>query len=283
MNWLFPSGGQIIGISASASVLPVNTQGWFPLGLTVLIFWQSKGLSRVFSTIWKHKSFSMQLSLWSNSHICTWKNHSFDYMDLCRQVMSLLFNMLPRFVIAFLLRSKHLLTSWLQSPFAMIWEPKKKICQCFHFFPFYLLWSDGTRCHYLSFLNTEFLSQLFKSLLSLSSRGSLVPLCFLPLVSAYLRLLIFLLVILIPARASSSLAFCMTYSAQKLNKQDDNIQPWHIPFSILNQSIFPCLVLTIASWPTYRFLRRQVRWSGIPISFRIFYSLLWSPQSKALA
>ena len=167
VNWLFPSGGQIIGISASASVLPVNTQGWFPLGLTVLIFWQSKGLSRVFPTIWKHKSFSMQLSLWSNSHICTWKNHSFDYMDLCRQVMSLLFNMLPRFVIAFLLRSKHLLTSWLQSPFAMIWEPKKKICQCFHFFPFYLLWSDGTRCHYLSFLNTEFLSQLFKSLLSL--------------------------------------------------------------------------------------------------------------------
>ena len=156
MSWLLTSGGQSIGTSASASVLPVNTQGWFPLGLTGLISWQSKGLSRVFFKIWKHKFFSIQLSLWSNSHICTWKNHSFDYMDLCQEVMSLLFNMLSRLVIAFLLRGKHLLISWLQSPSAMIWEPKKKICQRFHFFPFYLPWSDGTRCHYLSFLNIEF-------------------------------------------------------------------------------------------------------------------------------
>ena len=48
------------------------------------------------------------------------------------------------------------------------------------------------------------------------------------------------------------------------------LSPWHTPFSILNQSIVPRLVLTIASWPAYRFLRRQVRWSGIPISLRIF-------------
>ena len=88
--------------------------------------------------------------------------------------------------------------------------------------------------------------------------------------SAYLRLLLFLLVILIPTCASSSLAFHMMYSAYKLNKQDDNIQPWCIPFPIWNQSIVPCLVLTITSWPAYRFLRRQVRWSGIPISWRIF-------------
>ena len=54
-------------------------------------------------------------------------------------------------------------------------------------------------------------------------------------------------------------------------------------FPVLNQSIVPYPVLTVASWPTYRFLRRQVRWSGIPISWRIFYSLLWSTQSKALA
>ena len=85
---------------------------------------------------------------------------------------------------------------------------------------------------------------------------------------AYLRLLIFLLVILIPAYASSSLAFCMMYSANKLNKQGDNIQPWRTPFPILNKSIVPCPVLTVA----YRFLRREVRWSGIPISFRIFHS-----------
>ena len=65
----------------------------------------------------------------------------------------------------------------------------------------------------------------------------------------------------------------MMYSAYMLNKQGDNIQPWHTPFPILNQSIVPCPVLTVASWPAYRFLKRQVRWSGVPISFRIFHSL----------
>ena len=58
-------------------------------------------------------------------------------------------------------------------------------------------------------------------------------------------------------------------SAYKLNKHSDNIQPWCIPFPICNQSVVPCPVLTVASWPAYRFLRRQVRWSGILISFRI--------------
>ena len=100
--------------------------------------------------------------------------------------------------------------------------------------------------------------------------------------SAYLRLLIFLLAILNPVCASWSLAFHIMYSAYKLNKQGDNIQPWHSPFPIWNQSVVPCPVLTVASWPAYRFLKRQVRWSGIPISFRIFHSLLWSTQSKAL-
>ena len=94
--------------------------------------------------------------------------------------------------------------------------------------------------------------------------------------SAYLRLLIFLPAILIAACASSSLAFHMMYSAYKLNKQGDNIHTWHSPFPILNQSIFPCLVLTVASWPAYRFLRRQVRWSGISISWKNFHRLLWS-------
>ena len=70
--------------------------------------------------------------------------------------------------------------------------------------------------------------------------------------------------------ASSSPAFRMMYSVYKLNNQGDNIQSWHIPFSTWNQSVVPCLALTVASWPVYRFLRRQVRWSGIPISWRIF-------------
>ena len=101
--------------------------------------------------------------------------------------------------------------------------------------------------------------------------------------SAYQRLLIFLLEIWIPACASSSPAFLMMYSTYKLNKQGDNIQPWRTPFPIWNQSVVPHLVLTVASRPAYRFLKRQVRWSGIPISWRIFHSLLWSTQSKALA
>ena len=92
--------------------------------------------------------------------------------------------------------------------------------------------------------------------------------------SAYLRLLIFLPATLILAYASSSLAFCKMSSAYKLNEQGDNIQPLHPPFPIWNQSIVPCPLLTVASWPVYRFLRRQVRWSGIPISWRIFQFVL---------
>ena len=87
--------------------------------------------------------------------------------------------------------------------------------------------------------------------------------------SAYLRL-IFLPATLIPACASSSPAFLMMCSAYKLNKQGDNIQPWRTPLPIWNQSVVPCPVLTVASWPAYRFLKRRVRWYGIPISFRIF-------------
>ena len=96
---------------------------------------------------------------------------------------------------------------------------------------------------------------------------------------AYLRLLTCLPAILIPACDSSSLAFHMMYSAYKLNKQNDNIHSCHIPFPILSQSVVPCLALTLASWSIYRFLRRQVRWSSVPITLRIFHSLLWSTQS----
>ena len=78
--------------------------------------------------------------------------------------------------------------------------------------------------------------------------------------SAYVRLLIFLCAIWIPVCASSSLAFCLMSFAQKLNKQGDNVQPWCTPFLILIQSIVSCLVLAVASWPAYRFLRRQVVW-----------------------
>ena len=66
----------------------------------------------------------------------------------------------------------------------------------------------------------------------------------------------------------------MMYSAYKLNKQGDNIQPWHTPFQIWNQSVIPCPVLTVASWPAYRFLRRQATLSVISISWRIFHFVM---------
>ena len=80
MSQFFASGSQSIGASASVSVISVNIQGRFPLGFTGWISLQSKGLSRVFSnaTVQKHQFFSSQLSLYSNSHIHTWLNHSFD-------------------------------------------------------------------------------------------------------------------------------------------------------------------------------------------------------------
>jgi len=117
MSQLFTEGGQSVGASASASVLPMNIQVWFPIWLTGLISLLSKGLSKVFSntTIQKHHVFSAQPSLWSNSHIYTWlleKNVALTIWTFVGKMMSLLFNTLSRFVIAFLPRSKHLLIPW---------------------------------------------------------------------------------------------------------------------------------------------------------------------------
>ena len=119
MNQFFASGGQSIG--ASASILLVNIQDWFPLGLTGLISLQSKALLEVFSstTNWKHQFFSTQPSLWSNSHIHTWL-----LWTSVSKVMSLLSNMLSTFVIAFLPRNKCLLISWLLSLW-WFWSPRK--------------------------------------------------------------------------------------------------------------------------------------------------------------
>ena len=85
-----------------------------------------------------------------------WKTIALTRQTIVGKIMSLLFNMLSRLVITFLPRSKHLLISWLQSPSAVILEPPpKKFWHCFHCFSIYFLWSDGTRCHDLSFLNVE--------------------------------------------------------------------------------------------------------------------------------
>ena len=161
MSQFFTWGGQSTGVSASLSVLPKNTQDWSPLGWTGWISLQFKGLSRVFSntTVQKHQFFGAQLSSQSNSHIryvTTGKTTALTRWTFVGKVISLLFNMLPRLVITFLLRNKHLLISWLQSPSAVILEPQKnKVWHCFHCFPIYFPWSDGSRCHDLSFLNIE--------------------------------------------------------------------------------------------------------------------------------
>ena len=202
------------------------------------------------------------------------------------KVMSLLFNMLSRLVIIFLPRSKYLLILWLQSPSAVILEPLKikslTISVVYPSLCHELMGPDATILVFwmLSFKPSfscssfSFIKRLFSSS-SLSARW---------VVSfAYLRLFIFLPANLFQACVSSSPAFHMIFSTYMLNKQGDNIQPWCTPFPIWNQSVVPCPVLTVASWPAYRFIKRQVKWSSIPISFRIFHSLLWSTQSRALA
>ena len=195
--------------------------------------------------------------------------------------MSLLFNMLSRLVIAFLPRSKRLLISWLQSPSTKILKPKKIRSATASAFPTSICHKVMGQMPWSQFfewvLSHLFYSLTFKRLISSSSLSAIRVLS-----SAYLRLLIFLSTILIPVCDSSSLAFCMTYSGYKLNKKGDSRNPC-IPFPVLNQSVVPRKVLIAASWPAYRFLQRQVRWSGIHISLRILHSLLWSTKSKPFA
>ena len=97
--------------------------------------------------------FTVQLS---HPYMTTGKNIALKRQTFVDKVMSLLFNMLSRLVITFLLRSKRLLTAWLQSPSAVILEPpQNKVWHCFHCFPIDFPWSDGTRCPDLRFLNVE--------------------------------------------------------------------------------------------------------------------------------
>ena len=158
-------------------------------------------------------------------------------MTFVGKVMSLLFNMLSRLVIAFLPRSKHLLISWLQLPSAVILEPPKiksltasivspSICHEVMGLDGMILvfWTLSFKPAF-SLSSFTFIKRLFSSLLSAVGVVS----------SAYLRLLLFLPAMLILVCSSSSPAFCMMYSACKLNKQDDNIQPWRTPFLIWNQ------------------------------------------------
>ena len=161
MSQFFAPGGKSIGVSASASVLPMNIQDWFPLGWTGWISLQSKGLSRVFSNTTVKSINSSVLSFLYNSFLTsimtTGRTIALTRWIFVGKIMSLLFNMLSRLVNTFLPRSKHFLISWLQSLSAVILEPENiksitvsivslSICP----------WSDGTWCLVLSFLNVEF-------------------------------------------------------------------------------------------------------------------------------
>ena len=130
------------------------------------------------------------------------------------------------------------------------------------------------------FFESWILSQLFHSSFTLIKRLFSSLSAIIVVSSAYLRFLIFLPAISIPACNSSSLAFHMMYFACKLNKQGDNMQPSHTPFPILSQSIVPCLVLTAASWPTYRFCRRQGKVIWYSHLFSNFPTVCCDPHSQ---
>ena len=130
VSQFFASGGQSIGVSTSSLVLLMNIQDWFPLGLTGLIPLQSKGLSKSLlqhhsskASILRHSAvYIVQLS---HPYMTSGKTIALTWGTFVGRVMSLLFNVLSRLVIAFLPRSKCLLISWLQSPSVVILEPKK--------------------------------------------------------------------------------------------------------------------------------------------------------------
>ena len=198
------------------------------------------------SVFWHWAFFMVQLS---HLYMTARKTIALTIWTFVCRVMSLLFSTLSRSVIAFLPRSKHLLISWLQSPSTVILEPKN--IKSANIFP-------PTICHEVMGLVTmvlDFQMLNFKPAFSLSSftfiKRLYSSLLFPSRVvsSAYLRLLIFLPAILTPACDSSSPEFHVIYSAYKLSKQGDNIQPCCTLFQILNQSDVPCKVLTVASWP----------------------------------
>ena len=127
MSQLFASSVQSIGASTSASVLPMNNQDWFPLGLTGLISLQSKGLSRVFSNTraQKHQFFSAQPSLWSNSHISLTQAIALTRWTFAGKIMFLHFNMLSRSVTAFLPRARVFYFHGCSHHLQWFWSPRE--------------------------------------------------------------------------------------------------------------------------------------------------------------
>ena len=192
--------------------------------------------------------------------------------------------MLFRLVIAFLPRRKCLLISWLQPPSAVILEPKKiksLTVSIVSLSTYHEVMERDAMIFIFWVLN-------FKPAFSLSSFTFIKKLLSSSSLSAIMwyHWHIWGFFYISPGNIDSSLCFIQSSILHevieyKLNKQGDYKQPTHTRFPYLNQSIIPCLIITVASWSAYRFLRRQVRCSAIPISRRIF-SLLWCTQSKSL-
>ena len=152
MSQFFSLGGQSTGVSASASVLPKNIQDWFPLQLTGWSSCSPKGSQKSSATPQFKSISSLALSFLYGPSLTSihdyWKNHTFNRQTFVNKVMSVLLNMLSRLVVAFLLRSKYLLISWLQSSSAVILEPEKIVSHCFpiyikfNCFPIYQQWTS---------------------------------------------------------------------------------------------------------------------------------------------
>ena len=223
----------------------------------------------------------------SHPYMTTGKSIALIVWTFVSKVLSLLLNTLSRLVIAFLPRNKCLWFSWLQALSAVILEPKKIKSVTVSTFSLSI-------CHEVmepDAMTLVFWMLSFKPDFSLSSwwRWLHQAALYFLFIFCHWSIIICIsvdispLALSIPAWDSSSTAFHMMCSAYMLNKQGDNIQPCHTPFPIFEPVVTPCLVLTVASWPVHTFLRRQVRWSGIAISLRIFHSLVRSMQSKALA
>ena len=160
VSQFFASHGQSIGVSASASVLPMNIQDWFPLGRTGWISLQSKGRSSLLqhhsskvSILWCSAFFIVHLS---HPNMTIGKTIALTRQTFVGKVMSLLFNMLSRLVIAFLPKSKRLNFAVPITICSDLGTLKNKVSHCFHCYPIYLPWSDGIVCRDLSFLNVEF-------------------------------------------------------------------------------------------------------------------------------
>ena len=213
VSQFFASGGQSIG--ASVSILSMNIQDWFPLGWTDLISLQSKGLSRVLSntTVQKHHFSSVQPYLWTHllwtttlTSACDyWKKHTLTIWTFVGKLMSLLFNMLSKFLMALLPRSRHFLNFMpavtIHSDFG---ARENHVCHYFHCFPIICLAVVGLGSMILVFwmlsFKPAFSLSSFTLIKRLFSSSSLSAIRVVP--SAYLRLFIFLPAVLIPTCAS---------------------------------------------------------------------------------